>query len=818
MKKIFLLSLLFIGFLGKTSGQSYTSTIVSGINEIAGTGTAVTLTASVSSSTSSGSLPIGFTFNFYGNSYTNFYINPTGTLSFGSANQNYLGNNVIPSTNAPNNFIGFAFINPYDNYPSPNLYPNYNSSNINYFTSGTAPNRILVVNFKNVVIPPSFPIASRTLNVQVQLSENDGKIEVHNTTSFAPYAPDYGRYDYLQIGVENIDGTNGTAATCRQNWNLNNQTVRFTYCSAVIPTNVTSNTAICNATSQQTVNLSATCSAGTVVWYKDDGNCISSTGTLLTSTSVSPTVTTTYKARCEGGACNSGFVNTKITVTNTNPSVPNAISKSPATNPISAGTSVTLSTYCSSGYYKWDDNSNLFQRVVTPNQTTTYNVKCLNGACESANVNTTVNVTANSVPAPVISSPTNDACAGTNATLTATGCTSTDVVTWYLSGNATSLGTGTTKIVNLTTTSASVVNSYYATCTQNGVISVNSNYKNIAVYNPASPTSITKNPSTDVNPYTSVQLTATCTSGNTIKWEDNSTPNPRTVVPAVTTNYSAKCVNATCESSSTSTIITVNSISISNTTPTVTCQAPGTTVPVTFTAIGSFAGNFQIQLWQHRVRAPYVNTNNTIQTVASAASPATLTLGANLPITGFNGIDTYYDYYITVTDYYGAVTSLNYPITLSAPPVLTISSTTASPATINYGGSLTLTASGCSGGAIVWSNGGATTTTLTVSPTTNTNYTFVCTVAPCVVTSPQFSIIVTPPPCPPNLTLVSTADDITTGTITKQASATAGTITATNKITGTGTKATYQAKSINLNAGFKADNGTVFKAEIGGCN
>ena len=79
MKKIVLLSLLLTGFFGETFGQSYTSTIVSGINEIAGTGTAVTLTASVSSSTSSGSLPIGFTFNFYGNAYTNFYINPTGT-------------------------------------------------------------------------------------------------------------------------------------------------------------------------------------------------------------------------------------------------------------------------------------------------------------------------------------------------------------------------------------------------------------------------------------------------------------------------------------------------------------------------------------------------------------------------------------------------------------------------------------------------------------------------------------------------------------------------------------------------------------------
>lgn len=61
------------------------------------------------------------------------------------------------------------------------------------------------------------------------------------------------------------------------------------------------------------------------------------------------------------------------------------------------------------------------------------------------------------------------------------------------------------------------------------------------------------------------------------------------------------------------------------------------------------------------------------------------------------------------------------------------------------------------------------------------------------------------------------SDDISTGTTTKQASsAPGGKITATNKITGTA-NVTYQARTIELNAGFKADYGTVFKAETGGC-
>ena len=82
-----------------------------------------------------------------------------------------------------------------------------------------------------------------------------------------------------------------------------------------------------------------------------------------------------------------------------------------------------------------------------------------------------------------------------------------------------------------------------------------------------------------------------------------------------------------------------------------------------------------------------------------------------------------------------------------------------------------------------------------------------------------FSVLaVCPPPCSTIVTLQSTADDYSSGTLIKEANATTGTITATNKITSTA-KVTYRAgKSITLNAGFKADNGTVFKTEFGGCN
>lgn len=71
--------------------------------------------------------------------------------------------------------------------------------------------------------------------------------------------------------------------------------------------------------------------------------------------------------------------------------------------------------------------------------------------------------------------------------------------------------------------------------------------------------------------------------------------------------------------------------------------------------------------------------------------------------------------------------------------------------------------------------------------------------------------------CPDIVSLQSPTHDFSSGTTIKQASATNGSITATNKITNTA-NVTYQAKNITLNNGFKADNGTVFKAEIGGCS
>ena len=71
-------------------------------------------------------------------------------------------------------------------------------------------------------------------------------------------------------------------------------------------------------------------------------------------------------------------------------------------------------------------------------------------------------------------------------------------------------------------------------------------------------------------------------------------------------------------------------------------------------------------------------------------------------------------------------------------------------------------------------------------------------------------------PCNQVITLVSPADDIATGTVLKQSN---NGISAANRVTGTTTAVTYQSgASVTLQPGFQAEAGTVFKAQIGGCN
>lgn len=162
-------------------------------------------------------------------------------------------------------------------------------------------------------------------------------------------------------------------------------------------------------------------------------------------------------------------------------------------------------------------------------------------------------------------------------------------------------------------------------------------------------------------------------------------------------------------------------------------------------------------------------------------------------------------------------TPYNYSFNITVIPKAVAPNIASSANSITLGQNVSLTGSGCANVSDLRWNYGMVGSTVSVSPTLNSTYWAYCATNGCSgASSNRIPISITN--CLSLLNLISPTDDISNGTIIKEANSTTGTIEATNKLTSTA-NVTYRAgKSITLNAGFKADNGVVFKTEFGGCN
>ncbi len=115
-------------------------------------------------------LNIGFPFRFYCHSYNTFYITSSGFIAFDRNNGGTNPQRI--STSTRNNLIALAWAD---------LDPTQGS--ISYFTTGTAPNRRLVVTFDKVPVNGSRPDDPNPLLVSTQaiLYETTNEIEIHIT-------------------------------------------------------------------------------------------------------------------------------------------------------------------------------------------------------------------------------------------------------------------------------------------------------------------------------------------------------------------------------------------------------------------------------------------------------------------------------------------------------------------------------------------------------------------------------------------------------------------------------------------------------------
>ena len=167
MNKILFFTLIFIFSSLKITAQYF---VIRGgtIAEILTPTTGVTAVTSLSDDNSAGPYNIGFNFTFYGTAYTQFYIGSNGLISFNSGQSGGYGS-VLPNSGNYNS-ITFAGA---DLNCGTSASP---SALVNYFITGSSPNRICVINFKNI---RTYSSSSNFSNVQIQLYEGSNNIELH---------------------------------------------------------------------------------------------------------------------------------------------------------------------------------------------------------------------------------------------------------------------------------------------------------------------------------------------------------------------------------------------------------------------------------------------------------------------------------------------------------------------------------------------------------------------------------------------------------------------------------------------------------------
>jgi gliding motility-associated-like protein len=262
--------------------------------------------------------PIGFTFCFYGNNYTQFYIGSNGWISFSPGQPVTFTSAAIPNAagNVPKNCI----MGPWQDW-HPGI---AGGPYIRYTTQGVAPNRRLIVSFNQI---PFFQCTATRGTFQIILYEGSNVIESHIASKpFCGWAGGTSVH-----GIHNLPGNQAVVVPGRNStqWTANNDSWRW------VPNG-----------------------NPTIQWY--NGAALVGNGP---SINVCPTVTTTYEARLI--VCNLPVATDQVTVNvGANPTVTIA-----ANGPTSfcPGGNVDLEASAGPGFsYQW-----YFDGVAIPGATNT---------------------------------------------------------------------------------------------------------------------------------------------------------------------------------------------------------------------------------------------------------------------------------------------------------------------------------------------------------------------------------------------------------------------------------------------------------------
>jgi gliding motility-associated-like protein len=147
--------------------------------------------------TFSNAIPIGFSFCYFNQSFTNLYVSPNGIITFNTLFANsafsFTTTQAIPYTSStfPSNAICCPFADMKSNA----------TSSIRYKTIGTAPNRKFVVQYVQMPLFGS-GCSAGTNTFEVVLMETSNKIQMHITSKVTCNASTTGFANYATLGIQ----------------------------------------------------------------------------------------------------------------------------------------------------------------------------------------------------------------------------------------------------------------------------------------------------------------------------------------------------------------------------------------------------------------------------------------------------------------------------------------------------------------------------------------------------------------------------------------------------------------------------------------
>ncbi len=446
-----------------------------------------------------------------------------------------------------------------------------------------------------------------------------------------------------------------------------------------------------------------------------------SNGATTASITVNPTSTTTYTVTVSDGDCS----DTEDVIVSVN----NAVADAGSNQAICNGEQITL-TASGGGTYSWNTGASTQSITVNPSSTTTYTVTVTNGNCTD-----TDEVTVTVGEAVASAGDDQSICNGEQATLTASGGSS---YVWNTGATTQSITVNPSATTNYSVTVSS------GNCTDTDQVTVTVN-------------DAVANAGTDRNICAGDEVGLLATGGDTYAWSTGETTASIMVNPSSTTTYTVTVTSGNCTDTDEVIVNVGNAVASAGDDRTI-CSGDQTTL--TASGGGTYSWNTGATTQSITVNPSTtttytvtvtngncVDTDQVVVTVgnaiANAGTDQNICNGAEVTLTATGGGTYSWNTGATtasITVNPAATTTYTVTVTNGSCTDTDQVTVNVSEATVSLGPDqficngeqVTLTATG-SGGTYAWSNG-ANTQSITVNPTTTTDYSVTVTSGTCVAT------------------------------------------------------------------------------------